>query len=141
MKAYTEQARGLLSNSASQSKVKKAYLSIFYRILNKECFPAWTAFCSLFPIFILFLLAVEKATKDLQEVLAEYYNEAYKDSMFTYDTEELRVDLSEIYVPIRWKTREKCTEGVTEKKLNNYRDILHKVSLMNFYYKITLIIL
>ena len=68
----------------------------------------------------------------MQEALAEYYNEAYKDSMFTYDTEEHRIDLSEIYVPIRWETREKSSEGVTEKKLDNYRDILHEVSLMNF---------
>ena len=49
--------------------------------------------------------------------------------MFTYDTEEHRVDLSEIYVPIRWVTREKSAEGVTEKKLENYRDIFHQVSL------------
>ena len=48
--------------------------------------------------------------------------------MFTYDTEEHRVDLSEIYVPIRWATREKSAEGVTEKKLENYQDVLHQVS-------------
>ena len=47
--------------------------------------------------------------------------------MFTYDTEEHRVDLSEIYVPIRWETQGKSAEEVTEKKLENYRDILHKV--------------
>ena len=49
--------------------------------------------------------------------------------MFTYDTEEHRVDLSDIYVPIRWVTKEKSTKGVTEKKLTNYHDILHKVSM------------
>ena len=53
--------------------------------------------------------------------------------MFTYDTEEHRVDLSEIYVPIRWVTREKSAEGVTEKKLENYRDVLYQVSLVVSY--------
>ena len=74
-----------------------------------------------------FIVGVEKATKDLQKALSEYYSGSYTDSMFTYDTEEHRVDLSEIYVPIRWVTREKSAEGVTEKKLENYRDILHRV--------------
>ena len=73
--------------------------------------------------------AAEKATKVLQEALSEYYSGSYTDSMFTYDTEEYRVDLSDIYVPIQWVTREKSTKGVTEKKLTNYHDILHKVSL------------
>ena len=78
------------------------------------------------------MLAAEKATKDLQEALAEHYCESYKDSMFTYDTEEHRVDLSEIYVPIQWETREKSTEGVTEMKLESYRDILHRVRLHQY---------
>ena len=50
--------------------------------------------------------------------------------MFTYDTEEHRVDLSEIYVPIRWVKKEKSAEGVTEKTLLNYHDILQKVALL-----------
>ena len=75
----------------------------------------------------LFFSAAAKACKNLQVALAQYYSGSYTDSMFTYDTEEHRVDLSEIYVPIRWVTREKSAEGVTEKKLENYRDILHKV--------------
>ena len=79
------------------------------------------------------MLAAGKATKDLQEALAGYYNEAYKDSMFTYDTEEHRVDLSEIYVPIRWVSREKSAQGVTEKKLETYRDILQKVKSYIYY--------
>ena len=76
------------------------------------------------------ILAAEKATKDLQEALAEYYCELYKDSMFTYDTEEHRIDLSEIYVPIKWQTREKSTKGVTEKILKNYHEIFHKVIIL-----------
>ena len=56
--------------------------------------------------------------------------------MFTYDTEEHRVDLSEIYVPIQWVTREKSSEGVTEKKLENYRDIFHKVSSVVSYHMV-----
>ena len=63
----------------------------------------------------------------LQETLSEYYSGSYTDSMFTYDMEEQQVDLSEIYVPIRLETREKSAEGVTERKLKNYRDIFHKV--------------
>ena len=58
--------------------------------------------------------------------------------MFTYDTEEHRVDLSEIYVPIKWVTHEKSAEGVTEKKLDNYRNILHKVPLVFSLYGIKL---
>ena len=50
--------------------------------------------------------------------------------MFTYDTEEHRVDLSEIYVPIRWMTRDKSAEGTEEKTLKTYHDILNKVSLV-----------
>ena len=79
--------------------------------------------------FVILISAAEKATKNLQEALSEYYSGSYTDSMFTYDTEEHRVDLSDIYVPIRWVTREKTTKGVTEKKLTNYHDILHKVSM------------
>ena len=78
-------------------------------------------------IFIL-VLAAAKACKSLQETLSEYYSEAYKDSMFTYNTEEYQVDLSEIYVPVQCVTREKSAEGVTEKTLKNCNDILHKVS-------------
>ena len=80
-------------------------------------------------IFIL-IVAATKAKKKLQEALSECYSGSYSDSMFTYDTEEHRVDLSEIYFPIRWVTREKSAEGVTEKKLDNYRDIFHGVSLV-----------
>ena len=83
-------------------------------------------------IFIL-ILAAKKAKTKLQEALSQYYSGTYTDSMFTYDTEEHRVDLSEIYVPIRWVTREKSSEGVIEKKLDNYRDIFHQVSLVVFY--------
>ena len=75
-------------------------------------------------------LAAAKATKNLQESLSQYYSGSYTDSMFTYDMEEHRVDLSEIYVPIRWVTKEKCAEGVAERKLENYREIFHKVSLV-----------
>ena len=92
-----------------------------------------TAFYCLFMIFN-FIVGVKKATKDLQEALSEYYSGSYTDSMFTYDTEEHRVDLSEIYVPIRWVTREKSAEGVTEKKLDNYRDIFHQVELHHTIY-------
>ena len=74
--------------------------------------------------------AATRAIKDLQEALANYYRELYKDSMFTYDTEEHRVDLSEIYVPIRWVTRDKSAEGTEEKTLKTYHDILNKVSLV-----------
>ena len=42
-----------------------------------------------------FIVGVEKATKDLQKALSEYYSGSYTDSMFTYDTEEHRVDLSD----------------------------------------------
>ena len=61
--------------------------------------------------------------------------------MFKYDTEEHRVDLSEIYVPIRWVTRDKSAEGVTEKKLDNYRDIFHRVSLVVYFIWIKILLL
>ena len=86
-----------------------------------------------------FIVGVKKATKDLQEALPEYYSGSYTDSVFTYDMEEHRVDLSEIYVPIRWVTREKSAEGFTERKLDNYRDIFHKVPVPLMCFQCTLL--
>ena len=111
---------------SKQGKKRKFILMFYVHKISKD----YSELCS--TIFN-FILAVEKATKNLQEALSEYYSGSYTDSMFTYDPEEHRVDLSEIYVPIKWVTREKSAEGVTEKKLENYQDVFHQVSLVVSY--------
>ena len=75
-----------------------------------------------------FVLAAIKAVKDLQKTLAVYYRENYKVDLFCYHDDGYEVDLSEIYVPIQWETREIKPEGVTETPLKEYHDIFKKVS-------------
>ena len=47
--------------------------------------------------------------------------------MFTWHDEGHRVKLSDIYVPIEWVEHQKTAERVTEIKLKEYNEILHKV--------------
>ena len=47
--------------------------------------------------------------------------------MFTWHNEGHRVKLSDIYVPIEWVEHQKTAERVTEIKLKEYNEILHKV--------------
>ena len=47
--------------------------------------------------------------------------------MFTWHDEGHKVKLSDIYVPIKWVEHQKTAERVTEIKLKEYNEILHKV--------------
>ena len=47
--------------------------------------------------------------------------------MFTWHNEGHKVNLSDIYVPIEWVEHQKTAERVTEIKLKEYKEILHKV--------------
>ena len=77
--------------------------------------------------YIVSITALSRAVTDLQQTLAQYYNDSYQDDMFCWHNEGHKVRLSDIYVPIKWVEHQKTAERVTEIELKEYNEILNQV--------------
>ena len=62
----------------------------------------------------------------LQRNLSEYFVYNYVDDMFSFNNEDNRIDLREIYAPIQWVQYETTPAKVKVTPMENYLDLFKK---------------
>ena len=77
---------------------------------------------------ILFI-AIEHLVKKLQKNLSDYFVSSYVDDMFSYNDEENRIDLRDIYVPIQWVQYQTTPAKVKVNPMETYLELFDEVSL------------
>ena len=71
--------------------------------------------------------AIGTLVKKLQRNLSEYFVSSYVDDMFSYNNEDNRIDLRDIYVPIQWAQYETTPAKVHVTPIETYLDLFSGV--------------
>ena len=77
----------------------------------------------------MYLLAIDNLVNKLQWNLSDYFVSSYVDDMFSYNNEDNRIDLRDIYVPIQWVQYQTTPAKVKVNPMETYLELFNEVML------------
>ena len=78
----------------------------------------------------MYFIAIEHVVKKLQRNLSDYFVSSYVDDMFSYNDEDNRIDLRDIYVPIQWVQYKTTPAKVKVTSMETYLDLFNEVNVI-----------
>ena len=77
----------------------------------------------------MYFAAIDNLVKKLQRNISDYFVISYIDDMFSYNNEDNRIDLKDIYVPIQWVQYKNTPKKVKVTPMETYLDLFNEVKL------------